>query len=145
MNCLMITLRDKRKFLTSAKHLNQLIEFAKAFGADLSIVSTQCKKLLSLDRLAEEICDTNKKQGDFAYKVVRRIPVSKFKTNIVFKQIIGTLKRRRHVDTKQIVSLYKKKGIDERNIYSQITRAKKHIEKIGMTLKKLGRTKFTAI
>lgn len=145
MNYLMITLRDKRKFLTNTKNLEQLIEFAKTFGADLSIVTTQCKRSLSLDQLAEEICDTNKKTSEFSYKIVRSISVSQSKTNMVFKQIIGALRRHRHVDTKKIVSLYKKKGIDERNIYSQITRAKKHITKIGMTLKRLGRTKFTAI
>lgn len=145
MNYLMITLRDKRKFLTNTKHLNQLVEFAKTFGANLSIVTTQYKNLLSLDKLAEDICDTNSKPNEFTYEIVQSVPISQSKTNIVFKKIISALRRHRHVDTEEIVSLYKKKGIDEKNIYSQITRAKKHITKIGMTLKKLGRTKFTAI
>jgi hypothetical protein len=145
MNYLMITLRDKRKFLTNTKHLNQLVEFAKTFGANISIVTTECKNLLSLDKLAEDICDTNSKPNEFTCEIVQSIPVSQSKTNIVFKKIINALRRHRHVDTEEIVSLYKKKGIDEKNIYSQITRAKKHITKIGMTLKKLGRTKFTAI
>ena len=143
MNCLMVKLKDKRKFITNKKNLNHLIEFSKTFNAELSIVKTNNKKILNLEQLANQICDTNHKQEEFKYKTIKVLSKKQTEKNsIIFSHIIKTLQNKKEVDTSKLITKFKKKGIDEKNIYSQITKAKNHIKKIGKTLKKLGKTKF---
>jgi len=141
----MIILKDDRKFLTNTKNLNQIVEFSKTFKAKLSIVNTSCKNILSLDKLAEEICDTNKKNIEFEHILIKPINLNECKNNLIFKQIIKTLRSKKSVDTEKIVERYTKKGMNVKNIHSQIKEAKEHIEKIGMTLKDIGKTKFKAV
>lgn len=146
MNCLMIKLKDKRKFITNKKFAKHLIEFANTFDAELSIVSTNHKKLLNLEELADLICDTNHAQEDIKYKTVKVLNnKEENNNNLIFSQIIKTLKQKKTIDTNKLITKYKKKGIDEKNIYSQINKAKNHIKKIGITLKKLSKSQFTAI
>ncbi len=143
MNCLMITLKDKRKFITKKQYLNQLLEFSRTFNATLSIVATNEKKPLSLDQLAKEICDTNYRNENFKYKIIKNLEKPKQdKNNIIFSSILQNIEKNKIFDSEKLVKKYKKKGIDAKNIYSQITKAKKHIKRIGMTLRKISKTQY---
>ena len=143
MNCLMIKLKDKRRFITNKKFTKHLIEFANTFNAELSIVNTNHKMINNIEELANLICDTNHKQEEFKYKTIKVLSKKQTEKNsIIFSHIIKTLQNKKEVDTSKLITKFKKKGIDEKNIYSQITKAKNHIKKIGKTLKKLGKTKF---
>jgi hypothetical protein len=143
MNYLMIELKDKRKFITNKKNLSNLIEFSKTFNADLSIISTESKNSLSLEQLANEICDTNRKQEEFKYKTIETLNKKETnQSNLIFSHIIKTLQSKKEIDTNKLIAKFKKKGIDEKNIYSQITKAKNYIKNIGKTLKRLGKTKY---
>lgn len=61
IKCLMIETKDHRKFFTQEKNYPQLIEFSKAFDAELSIVKAKEVEVLDLVRLAPAICDNNYK------------------------------------------------------------------------------------
>lgn len=52
MNCLLIETKDKRKFFTHEKNFIQLIEFSKAFNAEISIVKLEEGSVLELEELA---------------------------------------------------------------------------------------------
>ena len=39
--CLMVETKDHRKFFTYPKNLNQLTEFYKTFGAEISVVKVE--------------------------------------------------------------------------------------------------------
>ena len=140
MNYLMIKLKDKRMFLTNQKNLGQLIEFANTFKAELCIVKTNSKNIKSLSQLAVEICDTNSKQESFEYKIVKKI--TKYKNNKIFENIVNALKNKKTIDICKIKNKFSKKGIDEKNIRLQILQEKKHIKKIGFTLKKIAKDKY---
>ena len=71
MICLLVETVDKRKFLTSKKNLKALSEFYQRFGATIRLVDANCRgKLLSLERLAEVLCDPHSKPESFAYEIV---------------------------------------------------------------------------
>lgn len=136
----MIKLNDKRKFLTNKKNVNHLIEFSKTFNAELSIVRTSHKNVKTLEQLAAEICDTNKKQDDFEYEEVQKI----VKTNNrkIFDYIMRTLRQRKSIDINKIMVKFKKEGVDEKNIHSQINMAVRHLKSIGMNLEKTEQSKY---
>jgi len=146
MNCLMIKLKDKRRFITNKKFTKHLIEFANTFNAELSIVNTNHKMINNIEELANLICDTNHKQEDIKCKTIKVLNnKEENNNNLIFSQIIKTLQQKKMIDTNKLITKYKKKGIDEKNIYSQIKKAKNHIKKIGITLKKISKSQFTAI
>lgn len=71
MICLLVETVDKRKFLTSKKNLKALSEFYQRFGATIRLVDANARgKLLSLERLAEVICDPHAQPGTFQYDIV---------------------------------------------------------------------------
>jgi len=143
MNCLLVKLKDKRKFLTSKNNLDQLIEFANTFKAELSLVETNCKNIKSLEELANDICDTNCKQEDFDYKEIEKI--AKKKSNKVFEQIIKDLKNKKTIDISKIKYEFSKQGLEEKEISAQIQKAKIYIKKIGFMLNKIDKNKYKII
>lgn len=137
MNCLMIMLKDKRKFLTSQSNLKHLIEFAKTFHAELSIVSVEGIKTLPLERLAAEICDTNAKNEDFEYKVVRRVSTKEnAASTALFNHIVRVLRSGRCVDESKVVDTFRKKGMDDSSIHSHINRAMRYLSSLGFRVRK---------
>jgi len=143
MNCLLVKLKDKRKFLTSKSNLDQLIEFANTFKAELLLVETNCKNIKSLEELANDICDTNCKQEDFDYKEIEKI--AKKKSKKVFEQIIKDLKNKKTIDISKIKCEFSKQGLEEKEISAQIQKAKIYIKKIGFTLNKIDKNKYKII
>jgi hypothetical protein len=60
--CLMIKTKDNRKFFTHEEHLNDLIEFSKTFGAEISVVKIKDNiDILELNDLAPAICNASYK------------------------------------------------------------------------------------
>lgn len=60
--CLMIETKDKRNFFTHKKNYMPLIEFAKTFKAQISVVKTNEAELLDLVDLSSAICNPYYKQ-----------------------------------------------------------------------------------
>lgn len=61
LQCLMIETTDHRQFFTSEKNYLQLIEFSKAFGAEISVVKVKEAEVLDLKQLAPAICNNGYK------------------------------------------------------------------------------------
>lgn len=70
MRCLLIETKDKRKFFTYEKNFVQLIEFSKAFNAQISTVKLEEGTILDLEELAPAICDPTYKKTDVQYKLI---------------------------------------------------------------------------
>lgn len=70
MRCLLIETKDKRKFFTHEKNFVQLIEFSKAFNAQISTVKLEEGTILELEELAPAICDPTYKKTDVQYKLL---------------------------------------------------------------------------
>jgi hypothetical protein len=56
MKCVLLQTKDNRKFFTYTKYHDQLIEYAKMFGAILMKVNIQKTNLMELDELAAALC-----------------------------------------------------------------------------------------
>lgn len=54
---LMIQMKDKRKYYTEPSNLPMLVEFAKTFGAELTLVESPGVDTMDLERLAPALCD----------------------------------------------------------------------------------------
>lgn len=54
---LMIQTPNKRKYFTQATNLPKLLEFAKTFGAELSLVEASDIELIDFENLAPTLCD----------------------------------------------------------------------------------------
>lgn len=79
MKCILIQTKDNRKFFTSVKNYNQLIEFAKVFDAILLKVQTEKIELMSLDDLAKAFCDSQINMNEVSYTVPK---LSKLRTKL---------------------------------------------------------------
>jgi len=68
--CLMIQTNDRKKFFTHEKNLPQLIEFSKAFNAEISIVQiANEKEILELEELVPALCE-KKSQNQTEYEII---------------------------------------------------------------------------
>ena len=67
--CLMIELKDKRKFFTDKKNYNQLVEFSKAFDAEISVVRTD-EAPVDLMSLASSVCDDSIKVTKPSFEIL---------------------------------------------------------------------------
>ena len=56
--CLMIETKDKQQFFTHEENYDQLVEFSKALGAEISVVKIKEANVLDLKQLAPAICNT---------------------------------------------------------------------------------------
>lgn len=70
MNCLMIETKDKRKFFTHEKNFPMLIDFAKTFNAEISVVKLQEGQILDLADLAPALCDATYKRPKSNYEIL---------------------------------------------------------------------------
>lgn len=67
--CLMIKMKDKRKFFTHKSNLQQVLEFSKMFKAEISNVQVNQAEVLDLEELAPAFCDAGY-QGVGSYKIL---------------------------------------------------------------------------
>lgn len=79
LKCLMIKTKDNRKFFTHEKNFLHLIEFSKAFDAEISIVKLSNSEIgiLELNELAPAICNPSYKNKS-EYELITT-KIAKFK------------------------------------------------------------------
>jgi hypothetical protein len=69
--CLMINTSDNRKFFTFEKYYPQLVEFARTFGAEISLVRAKDANVMSLKSLAEAISDPTKVDENSSFEIIQ--------------------------------------------------------------------------
>lgn len=74
--CLMVETKDKQQFFTHQKNYNQLMEFSRITGADISVVKVkEAVEVLGLTKLAPAICSTPEPLGKPDFEIIE------YKTN----------------------------------------------------------------
>ena len=136
MKCLLVKTGDKRKFLTSCKNLSSLGEFCRNLGADLLTVEvTGRHKLLTLEELAELICNPHHKPEKFDYKVLPADRSSR--AAAITKRDMATAAARKALSTGKPVnvkSLSIRAGVSEQQARACIRAAAKMLKaRIAMT------------
>lgn len=93
MKCLLIQTKDKRKFFTHEKNYVQLIEFSKAFNAEVSIVKLEQGVVLELEQLAPAICDPSYKKPNAQYEVIETKLATEGRTRTEILKVAGKVKK----------------------------------------------------
>lgn len=72
---LMIKTKNKKKYYTDLENLPMLVEFAKTFGAELSVIESPDVQSIGLDLLAPALCDDSYESPQTERKpiIVRKI------------------------------------------------------------------------
>lgn len=145
MKCLLIQTKDKRKFFTHEKNFIQLIEFSKAFNAEISTVKLEKGSILELEELAPAICDPEYKKTNIQYEVVEEKMQTKDRSRAetlivakkVKKYINEQFEKRNIVSLKELKKKFKQYKLTDATFCNHIRRTKLELEKKGFEFSKL--------
>lgn len=149
MKCLLIELKDKRKFFTDEKNFDQLIEFCNSFKANLSTVKLKNGELLDLDELAPVLCNQKQKKQDYDYVVIENKIISKPSKKLkqtVPNKIKNSIRRaflsKKVVNIKQLEGKYSKYGINSSNLCSYMKEIKAELSARGFSFAKVDKDSY---
>jgi hypothetical protein len=75
--CLMIETKDHKKFFTHEKNFPQLIEFSRAFDAEISKVQISAEsEVLELEELAPALCEKRSQKVDYQLLETKITPIN---------------------------------------------------------------------
>jgi hypothetical protein len=142
MKCLLIELKDKRKFFTYEKNYPQLIEFCKSFKANLSIVNMKNGKILDLDELAPAFCNGKQKPQKYEYVVIENKIITKpTDVSAIYTKIQSFIRKtflsRGVVSMKMLTKKYTKFGATYAKINAVLKNVKSDLEKNGFNVIKV--------
>jgi hypothetical protein len=139
MKCLLIELKDKRKFFTYEKNYAQLIEFCNTFKASISVVEIKNGKLMDLPELAEAFCNGKQKSQKNDYTVINN--KIKSKSNAIYTKISTFIKKsflsRQTVSLKLLNKKYSKYGANYAKINNILKSVKSELEEKGFVIVKV--------
>lgn len=136
--CLMLELRDGRRFFTFKKHYNQLIEFINTFKPKVSIVVVQKGEVLSLAELSQAVC-ANGKTSEVKFSKIKSKKSKKTRGTLLKEDIRRTFLGGRLVNLRDI---HKKHKMSVSSICSYISKVKKELLSEGYVIKKVGPGKY---
>lgn len=150
MNCLMIETRDKRKFFTHEKNFPMLIDFAKTFNADISVVKLQEGQVLELSELAPAICDAAYKRPRSSYELLemKLTPKSNDRPTILKNaeriqgHIVEQFKTGKVVSLGELKDRFRKLKLTTACYCNHIHKVMKTLQKEGMKFNKIGAGKY---
>lgn len=146
MKCLLIQTKDKRKFFTHEKNYVQLIEFSKAFNAEVSIVKLEQGIVLELEQLAPAICDPSYKKPNAQYEVIETKLATEGRTRTeilkvackVKKYVSDEFHKRNAVSLKELKKKFKRHRLTDAALCNHVRRVKQELEKDGFKFEKIG-------
>ncbi len=150
MNCLMIETRDKRKFFTHEKNFTMLIDFAKTFNADISVVKLQEGQVLELSELAPALCDAGYKRPRSSYELLemKLTPKSNDRPTIlknaerIQEYIVERFKNGEVVSLSELKDRFKKFKLTTACFCNHVHKVMKTLQKAGLKFEKLGAGKY---
>jgi hypothetical protein len=146
MKCLLIETKDNRKFVTHEKNFIQLIEFSKAFNAQISTVKLEEGTVLELEELAPAICDPNYKKTKLQYEIIETKVLSAIKSrnemlevaNKIKKYISDEFSNKKSVSLKNLKKEFKSYKLSDAALCNHIRRVKMEMERNGYKFHKIG-------
>lgn len=153
MRCLLIETKDKRKFFTHEKNFVQLIEFSKAFNAQISTVKLEEGTILELEELAPAICDPSYKKSDVQYKILEtklskenrsRKDILKAAT-LIKKYVESKFFTRETVSIKELQKKFKKYEFTDAAMRNHIKKIMLDLENKGFRFEKIAVGTYKAI
>lgn len=150
VRCIMLKTKDGRKFLTSEKNLESLVEFAKTFSAELYVVESD-KKPMELKSLASAICDQDFKSQSET-KIVRRLypkSISRRRQMIdnaqtIRNHILEKMENGEAISLQGLKVRFSHLGVTDACLSNHLSWTRKKLEQDGYRVEKIGAGKYTA-
>lgn len=148
--CLLVKTKDNRKFFTHEKNFPQLIEFSRAFGAEVSVVKVVEAEVLDLSQLAPAICDGNYNQRPDFEIIETKIPAKKkrrrnniLKTSEKIREYIKEqFLSREVVSLKALTKKFRKYQMTSACFCNHMRVVREELKQAGHTIKKVGGGKY---
>ena len=136
MRCLLIELKDNRKFMTYQKNFNQLIEFCKSFKANMSLVNMKNGIIFDLEELVPALCNPKQKKINYEYTIIenKMVTNTKNKKQIILKlreEIRRKFESREAISENRLCAKYAKIGLNKSTIKNCIKSVKDEMKKEG--------------
>jgi hypothetical protein len=152
MNCLMIETADRRKFFTYEKNFPMLIDFAKTFNAEISVVKLVEGQVLDLAELAPALCDAGYRRPRSNYEVIetKLLPRSNTRSAIlknadkIQNYIVEQFLAGEVVSLSSMKEKFRKYKLTTACFCNHIHRAMDSLEKKGYVFQKMGAGKYKA-
>ena len=147
---LMIQTDAKRRYYTDPENLPMLVEFAKTFGAELTLVDSPEIEVMPLDLLAPALCDDNYRSPKIGQKVriVRKLYPEQ--TNLspsrqdmirnakmIQNYIRGTLSKNKIIRVSAVKEEFRNLNLTHSCISNHVTCILREFENKGLKVKKL--------
>jgi hypothetical protein len=145
----MIELKDKRKFFTDKKNYDQLVEFSKAFDAEISIVRTD-EPPADLVELASNVCDDSMKVTKPSFEILEPLFPKTKRTRSKLRhdaKIIRRWIKRQLLDGKvvrlsELARRYKRYNLSLACFCNHFAAVRKQLEKEGHKIEKVKRGEY---
>lgn len=133
MKCILIETKDKRKFLTYEKNLDQIQLFAQIFEANIKKVNSKEGKILDLKELASALCEVPNKKEEKNYNLIEE----KTKNKIIKKQkpsiairnfIYQQLASSKNVSIKELKEKFKNYNLCDATFYNHLRKVKENLK-----------------
>ena len=150
MNCLMIETADRRKFFTHEKNFPMLIDFAKTFNAEISVVKLEEGQVLELAELAPALCDAGYRRPRSSYQIIetKMLPRSNTRTAIlknadkIQNAIVESFLAGETVSLSAMKERFRRYKLTTACFCNHIHKAMEVLRKKGIKFKKLGAGKY---
>lgn len=146
--CLMIETKDHNRFFTHEKNLPQLIEFSKAFKAEISKVQIPSEtEILELEELAPALCEKKSQMANYKVLEVKLRPKANrekmlSKAKKIQQHIQGNLLSGKTVSLKELNKKYEKYQLTNACLCNHFRLIRKEMESKGRTFVKVGGGKY---
>lgn len=144
MQCLLIETNDNRKFFTHEKNYGQLIEFSKAFNAQISTVKIEKGPVLELEELAPAICDPTFTKQNYKYEIIetKNPRRTRGKTNqeasiLITKYIEERFTSNKEVSLEDLKNKFKNYNISDATLRNHFRKTKTELESKGYKFEKV--------
>jgi hypothetical protein len=141
MNCILIETNDNRKFLVAKEDIPNLKEYLKTFKAKTKKVKANPKDVISLSRLAKDICDNTKGKSELKYEEIK---TQKEKSPKIKELIEKKLLSNEIVSISKIKSDLNNEFADQ-TVYYHLRNVKNKLQKKGITIIKIKKGEYKTI
>lgn len=151
-NCLLLKTKDNRKFLVKEKHLPNLIEYAKTFGAEIWGAKADNYKGMELKALANAVCKLDYEESHPFTRTDKLFPLPKKKRETILKDaatIRRFVKKRllsgSPLSLKELKEKYKSCNVTDACLCNHLATVRRGLSKEGHEFKKVGAGKYCLV
>jgi hypothetical protein len=148
--CLLVRTKDRKNFFTHEKHLPELVEFSKTFGAEISVVQVKEAEVLDLVELGNAICEGTYRCPHPDYEIIEtKLPLQIKKRTSVLKtsQTIRSFIRNKLlggdvVSLQELTKKFKKYRLTSACLCNHVKYVRASLQAEGHVIEKVGGGKY---